>query len=555
MKNISTILSQIIKLHKEGNFLKSRPLILEILKKNKKSIEYLKLLSITELQIGNINESIKVISEAIKLDKNIAEFYLIRGYSYMKNLDYQAALIDFEKSIDLNSNLKDSYLNIGVIHTEMKNLKKSIEYFSKVIEIDPHDKRAYSNLAHVKAEMNKYDEALKEINKSINIDGNNLNYYLDRGNFYKKLGQFELSISDFDKVILETKKNGNQKLNKEALYNKSLLKLLLGEFEEGWKLYENRFYIDQNKNFEKFKKEKIFSKISFEKIPFPLNIKDFRNSNLLVICEQGIGEHIIFLPLVNEVSEITKSTTVLIDSRLISLCERSFKNINFLPLGDKNISKESYNNKISLLDKIKFDYQISIGSLSKFFRNSFDDFKRTPNHFFISNDKLKEKIKKELNLDTNKKIIGISWTSFNSSLQYFKNIDLIQLGSIFKELNVVLLNLQYGDVDDEINKFVRATQIPILNTKSFDLKKDLDALTCLIDLCDLVISTDNVTVRLSGAINKDTWLILPDIPLFFYLLNRSSCLWYPSLKLYRQDKRADWSSVLSELRKDLLNRY
>ena len=83
----------------------------------------------------------------------------------------------------------------------------------------------------------------------------------------------------------------------------------------------------------------------------------------------------------------------------------------------------------------------------------------------------------------------------------------------------------------------------------------MDALTCLIDLCDLVISTDNVTVRLSGAINKDTWLILPDIPLFFYLLNRSSCLWYPSLKLYRQDKRADWSSVLSELRKDLLNRY
>ena len=110
-------------------------------------------------------------------------------------------------------------------------------------------------------------------------------------------------------------------------------------------------------------------------------------------------------------------------------------------------------------------------------------------------------------------------------------------------------------MDDEINRFVKATKIPILNNKSFDLKKDLDALTCLIDLCDLVVSTDNVTVRLSGAINKDTWLILPHIPLFFYLLNRSDCLWYPSLKLYRQDKRASWSSVLAELRKDLLNRY
>ena len=140
-------------------------------------------------------------------------------------------------------------------------------------------------------------------------------------------------------------------------------------------------------------------------------------------------------------------------------------------------------------------------------------------------------------------------------MQYFKNIDLIQLGSIFKELNVVLLNLQYGDVDDEINRFVKATKIPILNNKSFDLKKDLDALTCLIDLCDLVVSTDNVTVRLSGAINKDTWLILPDIHLFFYLLNRSSCLWYPSLKLYRQDKRSNWSKMLLEIKNDLLDRY
>ena len=87
------------------------------------------------------------------------------------------------------------------------------------------------------------------------------------------------------------------------------------------------------------------------------------------------------------------------------------------------------------------------------------------------------------------------------------------------------------------------------------MKDDLDSLVCLIDLCDLVISTDNITIRLAGSINKETWVMLPKIPQFFYQLDRSDCLWLPSLKLYRQDKRSDWSKMLLKIKNDLLNRY
>ena len=550
-----SLLSKIIQLHKDGNFLKSKSLILEILKKDKNNPEILKLLSFTELQIGNTDESIRIINKAINFKKENAELYLLRGYANMKKLDYQFAITDFEKTININPRLKDAYLNIGVIYSELKDFKKSLKYLLKVIDIDPNDYRAFLNIAYIKSEMNEYDEALKEINKSIQINDRNLAAYLLRGNFYKQLNKLKLSMADFDKVILESKQTNNQKIYHEALYNKSLLKLLCGEFEEGWKLYENRFYIDQHENFERFKTEKIFSKIPKKNIPFPKNVEEFKDSELLIISEQGIGEHIIFLPLVSEVSKLTKSTTLLIDSRLIPLCERSFKNINFLPLGDKNISDEMFNKKVSLLKKINFDYQISTASLPKFFRNKKNDFEKNPHFFFKTNDNKMINLKKELNLDPKKKIIGISWTSFNSALRYLKNIDLIQMGSIFKDLDITLLNLQYGDVDDEIDKFVKNSKIPIINIKSFDMKDDLDSLVCLIDLCDLVISTDNITIRLAGSINKETWVMLPKIPQFFYQLDRSDCLWLPSLKLYRQDKRSDWSKMLLKIKNDLLNRY
>ena len=553
MNQLSSTLSKIIQFHNDGSFLESKPLILEILKKDKNNPEFLKLLSFTELQIGNLDESIRIINKAIDLKKENAEFYLIRGFAYMRNLDYKLAITDFEKTININPALKDAYLNIGVIYSELKEFNKSLKYLSKVVDIDQNDYRAYLNIAYIKSEMNNYDEALNEINKSIKINESNLNAYLLRGNFYKELKQFKLSMADYNKIILDSK--NDQKIHHEALYNKSLLKLLCGELEEGWELYENRLYIDQHKKFENFKKEKIFNKIPIKKIPFPQKVTEFKNSELLIISEQGIGEHIIFLPLVSEVSKLTKSTTLLIDSRLIPLCERSFKNINFIPIGDKNISENEYNRKVSLLKKTNFDYQISTATLPKFFRNKIEDFKKNPTYFFKANDKKKADLKKDLIHDPKKKIIGISWTSFNSALRYFKNIDLMQLGSVFKDLDITLLNLQYGDVDDEINKFVKDTKIPIVNIKSFDIKNDLDSLVCLIDLCDLVISTDNITIRLAGSINKETWVMLPKVPQFFYLLDRSDCVWLPSLKLYRQDKRSNWSNMLLEIKNDLLKRY
>ena len=117
-----------------------------------------------------------------------------------------------------------------------------------------------------------------------------------------------------------------------------------------------------------------------------------------------------------------------------------------------------------------------------------------------------------------------------------------------------MINLQYGEVNDEISDFVKESNMPIRKIK-YDIKNNLDALTSLIDLCDLVICTDSVTVRLSGAINKETWLLIPKVSTFFYLQDRSDCLWSPCIKLYRQDKRANWSNILNNMRQDLIKRY
>jgi hypothetical protein len=73
----------------------------------------------------------------------------------------------------------------------------------------------------------------------------------------------------------------------------------------------------------------------------------------------------------------------------------------------------------------------------------------------------------------------------------------------------------------------------------------------LIEVCDLVISIPNVTVHMAGALAKETWVLLPYVANFWWLLERSDSIWYPSLRLYRQSKLNDWDSVYVSIRKDL----
>ncbi len=555
MKNYSEQLPNIIQLHKEGNFKASLPILRKILENDKNNTELLKILSFTELKIGNINESIKIITKAISIKPEEAEYYLIRGFSHMNNKDFNLAIKDFEKSIDKDSTLKDAYFNAAVAYSKINDLKKSVNYYNKVLELDPNDSRAYTNLAYINNDMAEYDSALMEVNKSIGINDKDLNLYLLRGTINMEIKNFDSAAKDFDRVISDGKSLNQLNFYHEALYNKSLLKLLLGNYKEGWNLYENRFFIEEHQKFEKFKQKEIFGKIIKNEIPYLNKIENFKDSDILIICEQGIGEHIIFLPLILEAAEIAKSITLLIDPRLIPLCERSFKDIFFLPLGSKDMNHNEYKKAISLLEKKKFDYQISIASLSRFFRKDIEDFKKTPKKFLKVNNMIKDNIKKELNINQNKKkIIGISWRSFKSPFLNKKDIDLKKLGLIFKDLDIELVNLQYGNVDDDINNFVKETNIPI-HKINYDIKKNLDALTSLIDLCDLVISTDSVTVKLSGAINKETWLLIPNVSTFYYQLNTKNCLWFPSIKLYRQDKRASWNNILNDMRQDLIKRY
>ncbi len=69
----------------------------------------------------------------------------------------------------------------------------------------------------------------------------------------------------------------------------------------------------------------------------------------------------------------------------------------------------------------------------------------------------------------------------------------------------------------------------------------------LIANLDLVISVDTSVAHLAGAMGKPVWVLLSSVPAWHWMLNRTDCPWYPTMRLFRQATPGDWTGVVENL--------
>lgn len=65
--------------------------------------------------------------------------------------------------------------------------------------------------------------------------------------------------------------------------------------------------------------------------------------------------------------------------------------------------------------------------------------------------------------------------------------------------------------------------------------------------CDLLLSADSGVVHLAGALGLPAWVALRWIPEWRWGLEGSSTPWYQSVRLFRQPRNGDWTSVVQAM--------
>lgn len=82
--------------------------------------------------------------------------------------------------------------------------------------------------------------------------------------------------------------------------------------------------------------------------------------------------------------------------------------------------------------------------------------------------------------------------------------------------------------------------------------KDMLDTAEIISGLDLVITVDTSVAHLTGAMGKPVWILLPAIGTDWrWMRDRTDSPWYPSARLYRQERPGDWTSVIDRVKADL----
>ena len=108
-----------------------------------------------------------------------------------------------------------------------------------------------------------------------------------------------------------------------------------------------------------------------------------------------------------------------------------------------------------------------------------------------------------------------------------------------------LMNLQIGP------DRAMASALPAAFQGALAPNADFNQTAAVVRQLDLVITVDTAMAHLAGALGHPTWVLLPAAGDPRWLRNRSDSPWYPSMRLWRQSRPGDWTSVIEAVVQEL----
>jgi tetratricopeptide (TPR) repeat protein len=469
------------------------------------------------LKLLNRNQdAIEALKSSIQCNPKNYLAYMNLGFLLNEQGQFQEAINNYNEAIEINPNNFQLFYNRGITFENLKKYEESLKDYNHSIRLNNNFGMAFFNKSGLLFKLKKFDESLIAIDQAIKINPHNWSSFIKKALIYQELKNYELAFKSYDHILEEDPNNS------EAIANKSYLRLSMLDFKSGWKLYKHRWW---------------------DRVKVQLSIPEVDNfilvqKKIFIWAEQGVGDQIIFSSLFFDAFKTKNEFYISLDPRLINLFKRSFswaKNVSFISSQGEIIESD-------------YDFHLPMGNLGLFFRNSIEDFTSHPTAYLKPNETQVNNLKSRIKTGSHK-ICGISWLSKNKEIGEEKSLSLIQLLPILTIPNITFIDLQYGDTSIEKKNIYDLFGIEIKSINEIDNFNNLDGLTSLINACDFIVTTSNVTAHIAGASNKKTYLLLPHGygKIWYWGESSERSLWYPSIEICRSPDSGLWAEAIESL--------
>jgi tetratricopeptide (TPR) repeat protein len=453
---------------------------------------------------GQLDEAVAAYLEALRLRPDFAQVMSNLAAIWTSTGRWNDGIAILQRALSLRPDLAAAHINLGNALREAGRFEEAIASLRRGLELDPNMPEAFLDLGNAYRSVDRPEEAVRAYRAALHLEPEHVESLNNLGNSLKDCGEYAEARGAFDRALALAPDNGR------VHFNRSMLRLLQGDFTGGWNEYEWRW-----------------TQPGFRFSPPPdasryWDGSALAGSTLVLFAEQGFGDTIQFVRFA-DLAKARGGTIILVcQSELCSLLARVSGIDHIIARGEPWPT---------------YDVHAPLLSLPRILGTADHIPAKIP---YLCVDDV-ERARWTVRIPTGGFRIGIAWHGNPANAtNRTRSVPLVRFAALAK-LGVRLISLQKGSGREEIGPH---------GFELIDLTDELHDFAdtaALVGSLDLIIAIESSMAHLAGALGKPVWVALPYVPDWRWLLDRDDSPWYPTMRLFRQRTPGDWTNVFNRI--------
>ena len=425
----------------------------------------------------------------------------------------QDACTVLQQALSLAERFPEAHANLGVALRRLGRLEPSLVASERALELQPRIARFHALRGLTLRAMGRAEEACEALFAAVQLEPLDPDHLADLGLCLADLGRCEEAIDVMGRAL------ARRPDDPVVLTNRGMCRLQSSGQCQGWDDYESRL-------------RKADVSIQLSPSTSRWTGEDPGGAPLLLIGEQGLGDMIQALRYAPLLRQRTGALALCLPANLVSLAEAS-----------------------RLADAVWTPPQaeghrgpwLPLFSLFQVLGCSPWDLPAPTPYLRVPEARLSH-WRQRISAGPHK-LVALHWqgnpTTETGSL-LGRSLALEQLAPLTACGPLRFVSLQKG-VGAEQRQHCSFRSLFVDSQDLIDTAWDFLDTAAILHCCDLLITSDSALAHLAGALGLPVWLLLKQVPDWRWSLQGETTPWYPSMRLFRQRRRGDWSEVIERV--------
>jgi tetratricopeptide (TPR) repeat protein len=489
------------------------------------------------------------IRHEIKNPNIVKQILIALARLYHRHEDPQLALEMLEvlqKHAETNDDTHPPFMAIARSQIALGAPNAAYDTLDRYAQRHPSNTEVLYNMAGVLAASNKVDDAIALINARLPSSMQTEETHAIIGHIYAWSGQTDLAKPLLKQVLQNSPNHASaqadlslcSEFDREytlafSLADKAAAHFIIKgmpstigiEFMQLARLRRRMMFLADMAGDERMARAMQREAITTAPLALPYHIREWSDQDLagksvISLAELGIGDEIRYTCVLHHITQVASHVTLSCDPRLQGLLERSFPNVNVVPVVREfpgTLSRRTDNRTLGVTEAMR---KIMTDELIEQGRDT--DIWMRGRHFFESQcldrsrlhqSPIKAVLHPDPALQTSyaqqlqdqakgRKVVGLSWRggrrTYNREPHYF---ELEQWAPLFEDQNLCFVNLQYALLDEELEWLRANLGDRFIEFPELDLFDDMEGVAALCRSLDLVVAICTAVLELACAVN------------------------------------------------------